>query len=145
MGHYDKLGFVTYGFGEILVLDPGSISCASSLNGQWHKRSLAHNLIVVDEKDQRPATGRMMLFRTAPNLALAHTDAGDVYDGVRVTRTVAMVHDTFIVIDRVHSEETHTYDWVFHNRGTFEAGAEMKPHEGALGKNEPYLVPREIR
>ena len=144
-GHPDKLGFVSCGFGQILGVDPGSISYAVPLHGEWFKRSLSHNLIVVDQKDQSRTTGKLEFHTFGTNAALAHADAGGAYPGVRVTRTVAMHEDTFIVVDRAVSEREHTYDWVYHNRGDLTTEADMKPYSGKLGKPDPYLVPKDVR
>jgi len=136
---------VSYGFGQILGVDPGSISYAVPLHRQWYKRSLAHNLIVVDQRDQRPTTGKLHFYQFGPNCALAHADAGDAYDGVTLTRTIAMFEDTFIVIDIARSATEHTYDWVYHNRGKLALGAKMTPSGGKLGGPDPYRVPHDVR
>ena len=87
----------------------------------------------------------MELFKTSTNAALAHADAGDAYQGVRLTRTIGMIDDTVLVIDRAAGDDEHTYDWVFHNRGELTTTASMQPFAGKLGEPEPYQVPRDIR
>jgi len=144
-GHPDKLGFVTYGCGQILAMDPGSIQYSVPLHRQWYRRSLAHNVIVVDGQDQRPATGRLGCFAAGQDAALAHAHACDAYPGVEVTRTIGMVGDTVVVIDRAVSDKVHTYDWVYHNRGELRTDLDMAPFEGELGPSEPYRVPTSVQ
>ncbi|MBN1674153.1 MAG: heparinase II/III family protein [Kiritimatiellae bacterium] len=144
-GHPDKLGFVSCGFGRALAVDPGSIAYAAPLHRQWYKRSLAHNVVVVDQKDQNASTGTLEWFEGGPDAAIAQADAGPIYDGVRHLRTVAMHGGLFVMIDRLISDTPHTYDWVYHNEGTLETGAELRPFEGEIGEPDPYRVPKDIR
>ena len=85
-GHYDKLGYVFFARGELLALDPGSHSYALPLHDTWDRSTVAHNTIVVDETDQREATGEVLQFRPSQLATWVRASAGPVYENISLTR-----------------------------------------------------------
>ncbi len=61
-GHPDKLNFVLYSRGQILGVDPGTAAYGVPIQNEWYKSTLAHNTLVVDEENQKPAEGKSLAF-----------------------------------------------------------------------------------
>jgi hypothetical protein len=121
-GHPDKLSFVLYGRGQVLAPDAGITSYGSPLHQSWFRTSIAHNTLVVDEKNQRQAEGRCLAFGTQGGVDYVTAEAGTIADGVRFIRTVAMLDaDTVVFVDQVLASSEHTFDLALHHRGFWDA------------------------
>lgn len=117
-GHPDKLNFVLYAKGHVLGIDPGTTRYGLPLQKEWHRTTLAHNTLTVDEQSQKAAEGRCIAFGAENGVDYAVCDAGDIYDGVSFTRTAALLDENLIVfIDRIKSDKEHTFDLAYHERG----------------------------
>ncbi len=117
-GHPDKLNFVLCAKGKVIGYDPGTTRYGLPLQKEWHKTTIAHNTLAVDEDSQKPAEGRCIEFGSRNGVEYAVCEAGDIYDGVKFTRAVAMLDENLIVfIDQVNSDNEHTYDLAYHQRG----------------------------
>ena len=92
-GHYDKLGFVSYARGGILAVDPGTQPYGAPTHDTWDKMTVAHNTMVVDERTQAEATGQLMWSQFEPGFSAARAEAGPVYRGVRLDRTMLLTAD----------------------------------------------------
>jgi len=121
-GHPDKLSFILYAAGEVVSPDPGITSYGSPYHQNWYKTSLAHNTLVVDEENQRPATGKCLAFGSAEGIDYVMADAGEIYPGVRFVRSAALIDaDTVVVIDQVRAKSKRTLDIAYHQRGQWVA------------------------
>jgi hypothetical protein len=117
-GHPDKNNFVLYSKGRVLFPDAGTRLYGSPLHGEWDRVTMAHNTLVVDEKSQRPATGKCLAFGSNQGVDYAMTDAGNIYDGVRYVRTVALLNENLAVfLDQVQADRSHTFDLAIHHIG----------------------------
>jgi len=130
-GHYDKLGYVSYALGKTLGTDPGTHSYAAASHEGWDKTTIAHNTVVVDEQNQREATGNLHRYLGLPALSLTTADAGPVYpDRASVTRTLVLNADYWLDLTRASSLDgnPHHYDWVYHNSGVLSAPLSITPY-----------------
>ncbi|MDA0745425.1 MAG: alginate lyase family protein [bacterium] len=116
-GHPDKLAFTLYGKGRILAPDPGSVAYGVPIHHQWYKQTVSHNTLVVDGHSQKSCTGKLDLLVNGPDFDLISSTADEAYEGVRISRSLLLMHDLVLIIDRLSGEHMHTYDWVYHNRG----------------------------
>jgi hypothetical protein len=122
-GHPDKNNFVLYSRGRVLFPDPGTRPYGSPLHGEWDRVTLAHNTLVVDEKSQRPATGKSLAFGNDHGVDFAMTDAGDIYDGVRFVRTAVLLSENVaLFVDQVQADRSHTFDLAVHYTGRWSKG-----------------------
>lgn len=120
-GHPDKLSFVLYARGRTIGIDPGSVRYGLPIHSGWYRQSVAHNTLVVDQSSQKPAEGKCLEFGTTNGIDFVSAEAGDIYDGIRFTRKIAMPNENLIVVtDRVECNEEHTLDIVYHQRGVWE-------------------------
>jgi oligo-alginate lyase len=122
-GHPDKLNIVTFAEGHLFGLDPGSIHYGVPLHGEWYRRTIAHNTVVVDGKDQAASDGDL------DDWSEGHLSAHALraYDGVKLARTLdfdgASLHDRFACT----SAAEHDYDYAFHAQGEFRISLAVKP------------------
>ncbi|WP_456333075.1 alginate lyase family protein [Fervidibacter sacchari] len=117
-GHPDKLNFVLYARGQVLALDPGMARYGVPIHGGWYRTTLAHNTLVVDETNQKPAEGKCLSFGTEGGIDFVIADAGDIYDGVRFRRAIALFNENaIVVIDHVRCEKERLLDIALHLRG----------------------------
>lgn len=133
-GHFDKLGWAFYDNNHEIVTDYGAarfLNIATKLGGgylkenkTWANQSVAHNVLVVDEKSHFKGnykTGNKFAPNIlgsviSDNLKLISGTTDKAYDGVKYTRTHALVSDKDlefpIVVDlmKVESKKAHQYD-----------------------------------
>ncbi|MGC4121848.1 MAG: alginate lyase family protein [Myxococcales bacterium] len=118
-GHFDKLGFVLYGRGGVMALDPGTQSYAAPTHATWDKVSLAHNTVTLDEKSQGEATGALHRLVTLPGSSMVAADSGGALVGAKGLRTMVATGD--YVLDRfavvAADGAPHQIDWAFHDYG----------------------------
>lgn len=119
-GHPDKLSFVLCAKGQVLGIDPGTTRYGLPIQKEWHRTTLAHNTLTVDEVSQKPAEGRCIAFGTENGVDYAICGAGQIQDGVDFTRTVAMLDEKLIVfIDQIRADKEHTFDLAYHQAGAW--------------------------
>jgi hypothetical protein len=108
-GHFDRLNWLFYDNGQAVIRDYGAARFLNveakngggylDENDSWAMQTVAHNTLVVGEKSQfggdwrvgedRPTTPRFFHAGEGLQIASARLDKG--YDGVVLTRTLAMV------------------------------------------------------
>jgi hypothetical protein len=134
-GHPDKNTFILYSRGHVRFPDSGTRPYGSPLHAEWDKVTLAHNTLVVDERSQRPATGKCLAFGSDHGVDYVMTDAGDIYDGVRFVRTAVLLDENVaLFVDQVQAAQSHTFDLACHFRGSW-----VKP----VGTEKPELPLKE--
>jgi len=117
-GHPDKLNFILYARGQVLALDPGITRYGVPLHSGWYKTTLAHNTLVVDEANQKPAEGKCLAFGNEGGVEFVVAEAGDFYDGVRFVRSIALLDENaLVVIDQVRCKGERLLDMALHLRG----------------------------
>ena len=116
--HADQLSLLLYGVGTDLAPDAGSIKYRLPEQEAYFKTTLAHNALVVDGVSQERAVGGE-LTKFVPNGAAQITQMRNdtLYPGVSLQRTVLLNADYLIDLYNASSDDVHTYDWVYHNRG----------------------------
>jgi hypothetical protein len=137
-GHPDKLTLILYAMGRELAPDPGRLAYGASLQGSWYKQTVSHNTVVVDERSQRPTTGRLLLFHDGEIARIARADCDTAYDGVMLRRTVVLADDYLLDIYDYEAEEEHAADYVYHNVGEHAPLLEAVPLDGPLGEGWGY-------
>ena len=144
-GHPDKLGFTLVARGALQAPDPGSVAYGTPIQQAWYKQTVSHNTVVVDGKSQQPTTGALHFLTQASGVDIVQADSGDIQDGVRMIRTMVVTQDAVVMVDRLRSERVHTYDWVYHNRGTMRPAFSCRKPKKPLGDSEGYDVIKDLR
>ena len=134
--HNDRLNLILYHDGKVIVPDLGTSGYGIPLNGQWFRSAAAHNLLIVDGKKQANCGGELGEF-AADRMSASVSKA---FEGVTIRRAIELIDGG--IEDRVEakSEKEHTYDLIYHVRGTLEAcSVATKPAEALKGDGYPML------
>jgi hypothetical protein len=121
-GHYDKLSFVLFGYGEELGVDPGRAASQAyrlPIHQDWYKSSTGHNVVLVDGKSQQASGGSYLAFKSSGSYAAVTADAGPAFDNVSHKRFLLLTPAYLLVVDELISNDgqEHTFDWLYHNKG----------------------------
>lgn len=136
-GHYDKLGLISFGFGGILGVDPGTQSYAAPTHNTWDKMTVAHNTVVVDERTQAEAQGKLLWHEFTDQYSAASADAGPAYRNASLERTLFVTGEYAIDVFRVRATdgEPHAIDWVYHNYGAARTDLATRPYSQFPGRD----------
>jgi len=165
-GHFDKLSWQYYDNGEEIVTDYGAARFLNIVakeggrylpeNETWAKQSVAHNTLVVNETSHfdgdpdvaQKSAPKQLYFSASDELTVSTSRIDDAYDGVSITRTIAMVdvpgleYPVIADIMRVTSNDAHKLDLPLHYRGQImRAGPDFKSFTQArpvLGEANGY-------
>lgn len=121
----------------------------------WNRTTIAHNTVTIDETPMFPydfeteslwecdlwrdgiSDGRLELFQPgAGGFQAVRASNDNVYDGVRLDRTVVVTRDSVIDVFRIVADRERVCDWAMHGLGRFEGA----PVAGAadLGARRGY-------
>ena len=128
----------------------------------WDRQSIAHNTVTVDEVSQYPqdipdpwvierngkqARGRPLFFHASDRLKAFGAECDAAYEGVLLSRAVALLGSTIVDFYRCTSRGDHTYDYALHIDGALADSTVSlsEPAEGSVSGNLGYehlLAPR---
>ena len=127
-GHFDKLHIDLYGLGNLLAPDFGTPGYHHPLHQPWYIQTISHNTVVVNERSQAAATGKLHYFFDEGPFQLVYASANDAYSVEQYERMVwnldSYVLDWFRVSD---PKKENIYDWVFHGLGQFHSTLPFQP------------------
>jgi heparinase II/III-like protein/alginate lyase len=140
-GHFDKLSFVLFSHGKEQAVDPGRAKSQAyrlPIHTQWYKSTAGHNAVLVDGKDQKGVTGKLLSFAANDSCAGVAVDAGPVFADVEHRRCLILTERYLVVVDTLESTDgtSHTFDWIYHNAGTGIA-CDLPAGEAKLGTGSP--------
>jgi hypothetical protein len=107
--HSDRLSLTVWPFSK----EAGSPLYGLAARKEWYPHSYAHNTLVVDGESHANCGGELLdwtghsVYMTAP----------EAYPGVHFDRTTKLIDDAIWDEVAVQSNESHTFDWVFHVDG----------------------------
>jgi hypothetical protein len=120
-GHFDKLSFVFFGYGQEIGVDPGrSASQAYRLpvHREWYKATTGHNAVLVDGRSQKEACGSLMAYTASISYTAVSADAGPAFDSLTHRRFLLLGPTYLLVVDELKAsdDKEHTFDWLYHNK-----------------------------
>ena len=124
--HPDKMNIEVSAFGTLITRDLSNCGYAARLCNEYHRTSVSHNTVVVDGQTHPTTQRGACVFFDEVNAkfeAISH----EAYPGVDFKRTLEMNENGFLDIFDVHSEQAHTFDWVFHVEGEPETALQCEP------------------
>ena len=151
--HRDKLSLQVFAAGRLWTEDaesrhvgPGH-AFAASIQKAFNRAALAHNLVVVDEEDQRETDSPLPIveFAATPSchtMAMADSE-GRLAAGATMMRSVAVTKDYCLDVFQVASDRQRTYDWAVHPRADGPAECELPFAPLSLPDRPCYSVLRE--
>ena len=149
-GHFDKLSFVFFGYGEELGVDPGRAASQAyrlPVHSEWYKATTGHNAVLADGKSQKEATGELLAFEITSDYAAVAADAGPAFDSIRHKRFLLLGPAYLLVVDELSSNDgkEHTFDWIYHNKGN-NISCDMTPAAANPGEQPAgYSYLREVK
>lgn len=136
-GHPDKLNIVLYALGREILLDSGRISYSVPEYHSWCRTTVAHNTVVIDEKDQQSATGRLLYFEDSKNFSSCLAVCDSAYPGYTIKRFLVLFDTMLVDVFVVDGKEKKQMDWIIHSRGKILEVKSQKPVE-SLGSQNGY-------
>lgn len=140
-GHFDKLSWQFYAYGDEIVTDYGAarfLNIEAKQGGRylpenesWAKQSVAHNVLVVDGKSHFDGDAAradlfapsQLHFQASDEFSVSTGRIDTAYVGVDMTRSLALVAvpglERPVAVDlmRVRSDAPHRYDMPLHYNG----------------------------
>jgi hypothetical protein len=132
-GHWDRFGFELYGGGNIQAIDDGA-GPYDKYHDEFDVRTLAHNTMLVDMKNQKPGKGYKLAWKVDGEVKLASVGSDQLYDGVWYERNVAMLPEAVLLVDYLKSDKEHVYDWAYHNLGKIVSGPKTQKTKALADK-----------
>jgi len=119
--HPDALSFVLFGKNTIISPDPGHAPYSSPLQDGWYKTTLAHNALVVNQKNQALAPAQTLGFGISRGRPYSIARTQNAYPGVSHTRYFCLFDtSTIVILDDIESETNQLYEVAYHQRGEWE-------------------------
>lgn len=116
--HSDRLSLNLYPHGPgVVAAEAGNPNYGHPLHAGFFKRTMAHNTLLVDGKDQRTADARVLLAEDAGAASIIAAAADEAYPGVELTRTCVFGEGWVLDWFTAASEVPHAYTWRMHARG----------------------------
>ena len=136
-GHPDKLNLMLYALGRELMPDPGRISYSVPEWKSWCRTTVAHNTVVINEKDQEPDNGELLFFEETKDYTVCVAGSAKAYPG-RKPRRAVLLHERFLVdLFSVRAKRKAVIDLAAHCRGKLKTKLAMTPAPAKVfgGKN----------
>jgi len=121
-GQPAKLATIPSFNGQIVSMEYGYGMHGNPIAEGFHMRSYAHNVVVVDGKDQFAASGAVPVGKlrgsySGPEIQWIDTESTKIYANIYMRRTVFTTDFGIVDLYLCRSDQTHRYDWMFHSFG----------------------------
>ncbi len=136
--HYDILNFEAYAYGKTIIKDPGKYAYTDR-RLEYYKKTVAHNTIVIDNKDQAEQTqGTADYWESLPGFDYVNA-YHDAYNSVKHRRKIYFVKpDYWIISDLVTGDGSHSYDLYFHLEPAYLNHHTLNPEDNSV--STPYFA-----
>ena len=111
-GHPDKLSITIHDGKNELVSDFGTSGYGVPDYLKWYKRSLSHNTVTVDAKDQKRSVGKLLKFTPRPDGGYAEAETVTAYPGVDMKRSLDLKGTQLQDVYSCTSDSSHLYEYV---------------------------------
>ncbi|MFO7636598.1 MAG: heparinase II/III family protein [Clostridia bacterium] len=146
--HPDVMNIELCFYGDLLSYDLGSNGYSTQIFGEWQRKSISHNTVVLNTMDQRYEPVGEGIW---PEGIVEHFDpcrirakSKNVYECVDYVRDIMLednrVHDAFTV----KGIEEYVIDWVFYCEGEVSIDCPVE-HVESIGDKEGYQHLKDIR
>ena len=109
---FEDAGFALLRSPEATVSDFGTSAYGAPDYTKWYRKTLAHNTVTVDGRDQSETAGEFVAFESRPDGGMVAARADRAYPGVEMSRRLTLkgagLSDRFVC----RSDGTHRYDYV---------------------------------
>ena len=111
-GHPDKLSITLHDGEREILPDLGTPAYGVPDYKLWYKKTISHNTVTVDGRDQKPSSGCLVRFESRPDGGTLEAVADSAYNNVRMRRTVDLSPSGLTDAFTCESDSVHTYDYV---------------------------------
>jgi len=127
-GHPDKLSIIMVADGHHWIPDAGCAPhyCVFPEQYSWHKQTIAHNTITVDDKSQERCEGKLVLWETDEQVDIVSAEHSKGYPGLVHRRTIVhprneyfLIHDSVRIAAHTGETKAFALDWLLHIYGEF--------------------------
>ena len=87
-GHPDKLSITLHDGEREILPDLGSPAYGVPDHKLWYKKTISHNTVTVDGKDQAPSSGHLVRFENRTDGGTIEAVADSAYNNVKMRRIV---------------------------------------------------------
>jgi len=149
--HLDRLNLSYWALDREMASDLGYVYWGHQLRDSWLNKTLSHNTVIVDGRDQsRPAVGKAVFHHLNGRVEGVEAVASKVYPNVHeYRRTLVLVADSThppILLDIFRVRGGSTHDWSFHaETPRLEVPGVPLAQGNPLGKAGPYQLLTKIR
>lgn len=142
-GHFDKLSVSIHNGKREILSDLGTSAYGVPDYTKWYQKTLAHNTVTVDGRNQQAANGTLIDFKPSKNGGSVAASTNEAYPGVAMKREISLkgnsIHDLFSCT----SDTVHTYDYVLLLNDPPQLNSEGTPTE--LNDSEVYQRIRNVK
>ncbi len=137
-GHPAKLNLALYAMGEEILLDPGLIRPSAPPYQTWAQTTIAHNTVVLNQRNQSPDAGRLLYFEERPEGVAALAESRGAYPGAILRRFLILTDHFLVDAFSVNAANTATMDWILHARGELTPPVTLQRRLKPLGEQNGY-------
>lgn len=140
--HPHRLAIAIHNGQKEILPDFGTPGYGSVNYRTWYQKTLAHNTLVVDGKDQGLVRTKGSLLRFDEKANLVSASADKAYKDVKMQRTVELNTDLLTDNFEASAATEHVYDYVLHLRDKPSFENEL---QDAKLENAPYSLIRKLQ
>ena len=144
-GHPDKLSVSLHNGRHEVLPDLGTSAYGVPDFTQWYRKTLAHNTVTVDGKDQAPESGRLVKFQPTGVGGTVVSAVDDAYEGVSMQRSVTLKKNRMTDVYECTSADNHTYDYVLLLTEPFESEGLIAADGAVLDDAPVYSKIKELK
>ena len=132
-GHPDKLSITIHNGREEIISDFGTSGYGTPDYLKWYKRTLSHNTVTVDGKDQKRSTGKLVNFIPRADGGYAEAMTDQAYPGVSMNRSLDLSDSHMKDVYSCTSDTLHQYEYVmiFNERPVLQGTPQSVKLEGS--------------
>jgi len=137
-GHPDKLNLMLYALGREFLVDPGRISYSVPEFETWCRKTVSHNTVVINGRDQRPDRGQLEFFESKDSYTACLASSARAYPGHILKRFLLLTDGFLVDVFSVHGDKKVKIDWLAHSYGTFETKEKLFEPSAKTGDKNGY-------
>jgi len=119
--HPDALDFVIYSKGLQISMDPGHAEYGAPVHPGWYKTSIAHNVLVVNQKNQDFHHAKSLAYGQIKGVQYSICKTDSAYKGVMHNRAFVLVDkNTIMIADWIKADTASMLDISYHQRGVWK-------------------------
>ena len=142
--HPCRLNVILFAHDDERLVDPGRIAYGNPMQKGWFRQTIAHNTVVVNEKEQRNGPAALDTFATGQGWSLVRATCTEAYKRVVLDRAVLLGEKVVVDVFRCRAEQDSVFDLPLHFRGTLADLPASEPMASAF-ESPGYSVLKEVR